>query len=238
MSIWLLRQLLVNLNAPPAAEPSIFTAPRYMVWVNLLWYLSLVISYTCTLLTMLLLQWVRRYTTIMQLSRRGPRKRALIRVFFAGVDKPPRVVETLPILLHLSVFLFFAGLLIYLFNINHTIFSFVASWVGISAGIYALITSIPLFHYTLLSLSVWVLYAGLQYTALESCRLIRWAVVLGSGVKVAVQPLHVQTNQTSMDLQFPQSMVTFQSRIRTSSNSSAFSSPGRILTPFPLLLLV
>ena len=164
------------------ARPPTFTPPRSAVWVNSLWFLSLVISLTCALLATLLRQWAHRYITITQPPRCSLRKQALIRAFFAeGVDKLhlPWAVETLPILLHLSVFLFFAGLLVYLFSINHTVFSFAASCVGISAGIYAWMTFIPLFrhdspYYTPLSSSVWVLYAGLPYAALEICRLIRY----------------------------------------------------------------
>ncbi|KAH9046756.1 hypothetical protein EDB84DRAFT_1575680 [Lactarius hengduanensis] len=46
-------------------------------------------------------------------------------ILIFGVDNLhlPRVAEALPILLHISLFLFFAGLLVFLFNIDHTAFS-------------------------------------------------------------------------------------------------------------------
>ena len=161
-------------------KPPVFSPPKYAVWVSSLWFLSLVISLTCALLATSSKQWAGRYISITQPPRYRPHKRARIRAFFAeGVDKLhlPWAIETLPTLLHLSVFLFFAGLLIYLFSVNHTVFSFAASWIGISAGIYAWMTFIPLFrhdspYYTPLSSSVWVLYAGLPYAALEICRLV------------------------------------------------------------------
>ena len=64
----------------PASPPS-FSPPNYAVWVNALWFMSLVISITCALLATLLQQWARRYLKVTQ-PRYGPHKRARIRAFF------------------------------------------------------------------------------------------------------------------------------------------------------------
>ncbi|KAH8980245.1 hypothetical protein EDB86DRAFT_3088031 [Lactarius hatsudake] len=120
-------------NIPLPSSPPSFSPPTYAVWVNSLWFLSLVISLTCALLATLLQQWARRYLKVTQ-SRYSPHKRARIRAFFAeGVDKflLPWVVEALPALLHISLFLFFAGLIVFLCNVNITAFKLVLSWVGI-----------------------------------------------------------------------------------------------------------
>src|SRR5260221_8439343 len=101
-------------------------------------------------------------------TRYSPDKRARIRAFFAeGVDKLhlPWTVEALPALLHLSLFLFFAGLAVFLFNINHTVFKVAISWVGLCTGVYICITFMPMFwhdspYYAPLSSSVWYLYTG------------------------------------------------------------------------------
>ena len=68
-------------------------------------------------------QWVRRY---LQTSQRwyAPYKRVRIPAFFAeNIERfgLPTAVEALPALLHISVFLFFAGLVDFLININHTV---------------------------------------------------------------------------------------------------------------------
>ncbi|KAH9055326.1 hypothetical protein EDB87DRAFT_1567519, partial [Lactarius vividus] len=120
-------QLLADANGSQVSIPSTlsnpassFTPPKYAIWVNTLWFLSLIISLTCALLATLLQQWVRRYIKLTQ-ARSSPHTRGRIRAFFSeGVDNLhlPRVVEALPILLHLSLFLFFAGLLVFLFNID------------------------------------------------------------------------------------------------------------------------
>ncbi|KAI0290076.1 hypothetical protein B0F90DRAFT_1921212, partial [Multifurca ochricompacta] len=89
----------VTLATPPAFAP-----PKYAVWVNSLWFLSLAISLTCALLATLLKQWARRYLKVTR-TRYSPHKRARIREFFSEtVEKLhlPWAVEALPALLHLS----------------------------------------------------------------------------------------------------------------------------------------
>ncbi|KAH9972272.1 hypothetical protein BGW80DRAFT_1227651 [Lactifluus volemus] len=170
-------QLLADPNVSRASilaspvQPPPFSPSKSAIWVNSLWFLSLVIALTCALLATLLQQWARRYVTITQPPRYSPHKRAPIRAFFAnGVEKfhLPWSVEALPTLLHLALFLFFIGLAIYLFNINHTVFSVVVWWVGLAGGVYGCITLMPIFwhdspYYAPLSSSAWFLYAGIQY---------------------------------------------------------------------------
>jgi hypothetical protein len=54
------------------------------------------------------------------------------------------VVELIPTFLHLSVFLFFAGLCVFLFNLNHTVFTVVVSSVGICLLAYIGIIIMPI----------------------------------------------------------------------------------------------
>ncbi|KAN0116055.1 hypothetical protein V8E52_006361, partial [Russula decolorans] len=117
-------QVLADPNATraslplPVLTPPPFSPPRYAIWVNSLWFLSLVISLSCALLATSLHQWARRYIRLTQPARCSPEKRARMRAFFAdGLDNMhvPWAVEGLPTLLHLSLFLFFGGLVIFLF---------------------------------------------------------------------------------------------------------------------------
>ena len=155
-------------SLPTSLPP--FIPPNYAVWVNALWFLSLVISITCALLATLLQQWARRYLKVTQ-PRYSPHKRARIRAFFAeGVDKflLQWAVEALPTMLHLSLFLFFAGLAIFLWNVNLTIFKLVLSWIGLCTALYGCITFIPIIFYdspyhTPLSLPVWHFTHGMRY---------------------------------------------------------------------------
>ncbi|KAH9970240.1 hypothetical protein BGW80DRAFT_1111119, partial [Lactifluus volemus] len=123
-----------------------FSPPTSAVLVNSLWFLSLVISLTCALLATMLQQWARRYVTITQPPRYSLHKRAPIHAFFAnGVEEfhLPWSVGALPALLHLSLFLFFSGLGVFLFNINHAVFSVVILWVVLAGAAYGCITLMP-----------------------------------------------------------------------------------------------
>ena len=156
-----------TISTSPPLFPPPFSPPIHAVWVNALWFMSLVISLTCALLATLLQQWARRYLKITQ-SQYQPHKRARIRAFFAeGVEKCllPWTVDALPTLLHLSLFLFFAGLVVFLCNIDLTIFKLVLSWVGLCAALYGCITCMPIFrhdspYYTPLSLPTWHVVTG------------------------------------------------------------------------------
>jgi len=111
----------------------------------------------------------------------SPHRRARIRAFFAdGVDKLhlPWAVEALPTMLHISLFLFFSGLVIFLFNINLTVFKVVMSWVGFCTAVYVCITLMPIFrhhspYYAPLSSSAWYLYSGTLYVVYQA---LRWIV--------------------------------------------------------------
>ena len=140
--------------------------------------MSLVISLTCALLATFLQQWARRYLKTTQ-SRYSPHKRARIRAFFSeGVDKCllPWTVDALPTLLHISLFLFFAGLVVFLCNVNLTIFKLVLSWVGLCAALYGCFTCMPIIrhdspYHTPLSFPAWYVVTGIQSLFY---RFLRW----------------------------------------------------------------
>ena len=158
-------------------SPPTFSPPTYAIWVNALWFLSLVISLTCALLATLLQQWARRYLKVTQ-PHYSPHKRARIRAFFAeGVDKffLPWTAEVLPTLLHVSLFLFFAGLSVFLCNVNFTIFKLVFVWVAACTVIYACVTIMPIFrhdspYHTPLLLATWHIVTGISFVAFRALR--------------------------------------------------------------------
>jgi hypothetical protein len=137
-----------RLDIPPPSSPPPFSPPTYAVCVNSLWFLSLLISITCALLATLLQQWAREYLKVAQI-RSNLRTRARMRAYFAdGVEKSllPWAVEALPALLHVSLFLFFAGLVVFLWNVNLTVFGLALSWVCCCTAFYGCITLIPVFR--------------------------------------------------------------------------------------------
>ena len=142
--------------------------------MNSLWFLTLAISLTCAMVATLLQQWARRYLKVTQPLRDSPHDRARTHAFFShGVEKSHLswAVEALATLIHLSLFSFFTGLLIYLFNVHHAVFWAVVWWVGLSTATYLLITFVPIFHpespyHTPLSSLARYLYAGISYNVL------------------------------------------------------------------------
>ncbi|KAH9057273.1 hypothetical protein EDB87DRAFT_1686554 [Lactarius vividus] len=215
-------QAIADPNRPntslPSSPPS-FSPPNYAVWVNSLWFMSLVISLTCALLATLLQQWARRYLKVTQ-PRYSPHKRARIRAFFAeGVDKflLPWAVEALPTLLHVSLFLFFAGLVVFLCNVNLTIFKLVFSWVSVCMALYGCVTFTPIFrhdspYYTPLSSPTWHMVTGITYVVFRILRrltlmnyfsgetFVRFESLEKSYRKLLVQGMQKAAEGTALDL--------------------------------------
>ena len=166
-----------NISSALPASPPPFSPPTYAVWVNTLWFLSLVISLTCALLATLLQQWARRYLKVTQ-SRYSLHKRARIRAFLAeGVENflLPWTVETLPTLLHISLFLFFTVLVVFLWNVNLTAFKLVLSWVAVCMSLYGCTTLVPVFrhdspYHTPLTLPAWHIVTGVSLVTFRALR--------------------------------------------------------------------
>ncbi|KAI9443503.1 hypothetical protein H4582DRAFT_1873334 [Lactarius indigo] len=143
----LLAQLVSASNGAPPVVPEtpLFEAPAYIVRVNVMWSLSLVLSLSCALLAMLVRQWARRYLDYTQ-HRSAPRRQARIRAYmFDGVEefRLSQVVEAIPLLLHTSIFFFFAGLIDFIFPVNDTVALYITGCVAIVVSTYAILTLLP-----------------------------------------------------------------------------------------------
>ena len=92
-----------------------------------------------------MLQWARIYIDLPQIPS-APRERARVRsVLFFGMQKYRMhlAVETAPTLLHLSVFLFFTGLVVFFFTIFKTVAIVVLIAVGLFGLAYFAVTILP-----------------------------------------------------------------------------------------------
>jgi hypothetical protein len=137
----------ISLSLPSSTRQS--SPPASAVWVNSLWFLSLVISLFCALLATLQQRWARRLLGLSQ-PHVAIHKRAHIRSFFAeGVDRfnIHVAVGALPALLHISVFLFLGGLVISLFTIHHTVAYIILSATIVCLLFYAAITVMPIMYH-------------------------------------------------------------------------------------------
>ncbi|KAI0049140.1 hypothetical protein FA95DRAFT_1463779, partial [Auriscalpium vulgare] len=133
-----------NTQYTPPPLPQ-FHTPGSAVRVNILWFLSLTLSITCALLATLMQQWARRYLQLAQ-GRSAPHKRARMRAYlFEGVAtfRLAQAVEAVPALLHVAVFLFFAGLIEFLFTVNLTVAHVMLAVISVAAGAYLLLTVLP-----------------------------------------------------------------------------------------------
>ncbi|TDL27681.1 hypothetical protein BD410DRAFT_869054, partial [Rickenella mellea] len=106
-----------NVTATPPSQTNIqFRPTTSMVTVNILWFLSLALGLACALSATLVQQWARNYLQLIE-RRPMPNQHARMRAYmYEGVKmfKMTAVIEAIPTLLHISLLLFFIGLVIFL----------------------------------------------------------------------------------------------------------------------------
>jgi hypothetical protein len=135
----------VQIPPPPPYNDSSFRPTPTAIRVNILWFLSLTLSLICALAATLMQQWARRY---MQLAEQQStvHKRARTRSYLHGGVQAfglSQVVEAVPALLHVAVFLFFAGLIDFLFSIDRTVGRVILAVLCVFGCIYIMLTFLP-----------------------------------------------------------------------------------------------
>ena len=137
-----------NGSAISTPSPSLpFRPSPGSIRLNALWFLSLCLSLTCALVATLMQQWARNYLRMAQARCSDPAAQARMRAFaFDGVSKfhMSHALELVPLLLHISVFLFFLGMVEFLFPINNTVMFVVLGFVIAVVCTYLLLTIFPL----------------------------------------------------------------------------------------------
>ncbi len=102
------------------SSPTAFFSPSHSdVWINSLWFASLTLSLITALVAGLVKQWLYQY--VAAVSDSSARDHARIRhMRYAGLPtwRVPMIIGLLPVLLHVSLALFFAGLAIFLFSLD------------------------------------------------------------------------------------------------------------------------
>ncbi|KAI0313905.1 hypothetical protein OF83DRAFT_491993 [Amylostereum chailletii] len=140
------RQLGANAGQPaptlsfPDPQSVSFSGPTASdVRINTYWFISLVLSLTAVLFAIIVQQWVRDYMHHVFQRYSHPLKRARIRQFlFEGATfwRMSVIVDAIPALIHISLFLFFVGLGEFLFPINHTVAIWTTAVMSLSALLY------------------------------------------------------------------------------------------------------
>jgi hypothetical protein len=139
-------QVAIPSTPPPPFPP--FSPLASDVRVNVFWFMALAFSLLAALLAILVQQWVRKYMHVFQ--RYGdPLKSSRLRQYlYEGCERwdMPKVAEAVPGFLHVSLFLFFAGLGDSLLNINKKVALSAIVPIGVSGLLYILMIFAPIIY--------------------------------------------------------------------------------------------
>ncbi|KAG9080150.1 hypothetical protein FS749_008108, partial [Ceratobasidium sp. UAMH 11750] len=125
------------------SDPSAFSPPASAIWINALWFLSLALSVSVSLVVMLAKQWCYSYMSgrlgqpCVQARARQRRLEELERW------RMPEILAFLPTLIHLSLFLFFVGLVINLWDAHVGVAAPVIATTATTVIFYSLTTVLP-----------------------------------------------------------------------------------------------
>ncbi|KAJ7713015.1 hypothetical protein B0H16DRAFT_1743715 [Mycena metata] len=132
-------------QVPP---PTQFSPPTTSLICNALWFISLGLSLACALIATLLEQWARDFLHKANI-RSAPVIRARVFSFlYYGLKhfNMHTVVDVIPLLLHTSLLLFFAGLVAFLLPVNHIITYIAVGLLVVVIAAYALLTVLPVWY--------------------------------------------------------------------------------------------
>ena len=134
-------------STPPPPFPA-FIPSASDIRINAFWFMALAFSLSAALLATLVQQWVRDYMHVFQ-RYSDPQKSARMRQYLNDGSEGwymPIAAEAVPVLLHVSLFLFFAGLADSTLNINTTIGLSTTIPIMICILLYSFITLAPVLY--------------------------------------------------------------------------------------------
>ncbi|KAJ6466138.1 hypothetical protein C8R47DRAFT_1224082 [Mycena vitilis] len=158
-----------NGSSTPAIATSLpFSPSASSLACNVLWFLSLGLSLSCALIATLVEQWSRDFIQRADM-RPSPMVRARIFSYlYLGIRRfgMHTMVEFIPLLLHLSLLFFFAGLVAFLYPVNVVLMLVAALPTTLICVTYITLTVLPIFfsdspYRTPLSNVVWTLLVSL-----------------------------------------------------------------------------
>ncbi len=166
------------LNATHATTPADLTlkpfqAPTSAVWLNTLWFSSLVFSIVSALLALFVKQWISE-AMVGGTSRESARLRqyrlnGLLKWHVGAIVVIP------PLLLQLASFVFLAGLLVLLWTLHRTVATIVSLLVAFAFTFFLVVTIIPVFRgdCSYRSPASFAIYVMVRYTRNEVLRVLR-----------------------------------------------------------------
>ncbi|KAF9260790.1 hypothetical protein L218DRAFT_559930 [Marasmius fiardii PR-910] len=144
-TVVLLRQIVQQLSGQIVESPQDFTPSSSAIRINTFWFLSLILALVDALFGLLCKQWIREHQR--QINTRTPGQAlALHWLRNQSFERwhVPTILASLPILLEIALFLFFAGLLDLLWTRqSHIPFAIALSMVGVAVLFYLVTTVLP-----------------------------------------------------------------------------------------------
>ncbi|KAI0666942.1 hypothetical protein C8Q78DRAFT_983089, partial [Trametes maxima] len=125
-------------DAPPSS------APRSVVWLNALWFTSLILSLASSSLCIMVKQWLNEFSSPVQGTVHETARLRQYRLENLERWRVGFIVMAIPVLLQIALALFWAGLLVLLYPLHHGVASASAGFVGV-LGAFTLVTvALPL----------------------------------------------------------------------------------------------
>ncbi|KAJ7328442.1 hypothetical protein DFH08DRAFT_1023937 [Mycena albidolilacea] len=161
------RQLEFN-STMPSAQSSMtapFTPTPASFACNTLWFLSLGLSLSCALMATLVEQWSREFVQRTERLESPVIRARVFSYLYFGLQRfgMHKIVDFIPLLLHMSLLLFLAGLIPFLHLINTLLAALPAALLAVITMTYIYLTVLPIFcsdspYRTPLSNAVWHIF--------------------------------------------------------------------------------
>ncbi|KAH9056367.1 hypothetical protein EDB87DRAFT_1238862 [Lactarius vividus] len=240
---------LVNIsNGTPLASIAVQSSQSFKptasaVRVNVFWFLSLVLSLNCALSATLIQQWARRYQELAQRRGANHRRGRMRAYIFDGLSRfrMAQAVATMPKLLHISVFLFFTGLVEFLFSIDTTVAYATLGCIMVFALAHVILTVLPNIYLncpydTPLSGFTWRISQlslfGFLWTILKMESLIRkpWLIFRSLANQHATESHMLKTWRETLEKKVKIRRQWFSQGLRKSIELGAYRAESRVVT--------
>ncbi|KAI0700360.1 hypothetical protein C8T65DRAFT_284596 [Cerioporus squamosus] len=145
---------LVHLSAQLANDiptglryvPPPFHAPRYAVWVNALWFSSLICTLSASSVAIMVKQWLQQYSLGLSGNSHDVARRRQYRYESLLKWHVDSIIAMLPILLMMSLIMFLAGLIILLWNLHSVVAGIATALVSVLLLFMSATTVLPAFQ--------------------------------------------------------------------------------------------
>lgn len=177
-------------NLPPPSPQNEYAPNQSTLWINGLWFTSLLVTLFSAIVGVLARSWLVKYVPVTTREESDDAYQRWMLDQRTRRWKMERVITVIPLLVQLAFFLFAAGLAILVFNDNPTIGGVVLGMVGLSTLIYLLVTALPLF----LPAESCPFQTPLSDILLETHKLFTWFFDKDRRTSEPLEPAFLQTN--------------------------------------------